>query len=356
MDGTIAVSHSQGHGPQVLAAAADGVVGLIDAMGGDVDRIFGEAGIDLGLLDSPFNELSLRQYCRLFEEAARQTRYDNFGLRFGHGFKPRQLGPIGYMAINSPTMAAGVRALIDYFPAHQQNTTMALRQERDLLFLDYQITDGRIGRRRQDAELSLGMFCNMFYHCHGKAWRPLEIHFEHPRPLEAREHEMLFGAPIFFAQPTNSIVFRRRDLDAAMPDPDPYLFSLLEPFMRGRQQRACVDDLVGLVRQKIEMHFGTGDPSIKKIAAELGMSSWTLHRRLRDLNVNFHDLVRGARRELALRYVAEPHIALTEVAFLLGYSELSAFSRAFRQWTGMSPARYRRRSLERRLAEAAGSL
>jgi AraC-like DNA-binding protein len=191
------------------------------------------------------------------------------------------------------------------------------------------------------------MFCNIFYHCHGKQWTPLEIHFEHPRPLEIREHETLFGAPVFFAQPTNSIVFRQRDLDAPMPEPDSYLFSLLEPFMRGRQRRACSDDLVGVVRQKIELHFNTGDPSIKKIAAELGMSSWTLHRRLRDLNVSFHDLVRGARRELALRYVAEPHIALTEVAFLLGYSELSAFSRAFRQWTGMSPVRYRRHRLER---------
>jgi len=347
MDATIAASHSQGQGPQVLAAAADGITGSIRAMGGDVDRVFGEARVDLALLDSPFNELSLGQYCQLFEEAARQTRCDNFGLRFGHDFKPRQLGPLGYLSINSPTMAAGLRALVDYMPAHQQNTTMALRREGELFYLDYQITDGRISRRRQDAELSLGMFCNVFYHCHGRQWTPLEIHFEHPRPFESREHETLFGAPVFFAQPTNSIVFRQRDLDAPMPDPDPYLFSLLEPFMRGRQRRACSDDLVGVVRQKIELHFNTGDPSIKKVAAELGMSSWTLHRRLRDLNVSFHDLVRGARRELALRYVAEPHIPLTEVAFLLGYSELSAFSRAFRQWTGMSPAHYRRHRLDR---------
>jgi AraC-like DNA-binding protein len=354
MDATIAASHSQGQGPQVLAAAADGIIPMIDGLGGDVDRIFGEVRVDIGLLNSPFNELSLAQYCGLFEAAARQTGYDNFGLLFGHAFRPRQLGPLGYMAINSPTMAAGLRALVDYMPAHQQNTTMALRQEHDLFYLDYQITDGRISRRRQDAELSLGMFCNIFYHCHGRQWAPLEIHFEHPQPLEGREHETLFGAPVFFAQPTNSIVFRGRDLDAPMPEPDSYLFSLLEPFMRGRQRRACSDDLIGVVRQKIELHFNTGDPSIKKIAAELGISSWTLHRRLRDLNVNFHDLVRGARRELALRYVAEPHIALTEVAFLLGYSELSAFSRAFRQWTGMSPVRYRRHRLDRGAADGSG--
>lgn len=346
MDGLIAAAQSKGQAPQVLAAAADGVVKLIDIMGGDVDRVFGEAGLDIDLLSSPFNDISLRQYCRLFEEAARHTGCGNFGLRFGHDFKPRQLGPLGYMAINSPTVAAGLRALVNYFPAHQQNTAMALREERDLVYLDYQITDGRIDRRRQDAELSLGMFCNILVHGCGRQWRPLEIHFEHPRPAECREHETLFGAPVVFAQPTNSILLRRGDLDALMPDPDPYLFSLLEPFMLGRQRRALSDDLIGLVRRKIETHFNTGDPSIRRIAAELGMTSWTLRRRLRDLNVSFHDLVRGARRELALRYVAEPHLPLTEVAFLLGYSELSAFSRAFRQWTGVAPARYRRIRME----------
>ena len=329
--------------PYVLASAATGVVEMIEAQGGDIDRIFGRAQIDTAMLDSPYNELGLGQYCRLFEEAARQTQYDNFGLRFGDGFKPRQLGALGYLAINSPTMAAAVRNLSAYFPAHQQNSTLSIRQERELLYLDYQITDGRIVRRRQDAELSLGMFCNIFRHCHGERWRPLEIHFEHPRPWQADEHESLFCAPVYFAQPTNAIVFRRRDLDAVMPDPDPYLFSLIEPFMRGRRKaRGRMDDLIGLVRHHIEAAFHHGNPQLPAVATALGMTSWTLQRRLKALNVSFNDLVRGARRELALRYVAEPHIAITEIAFLLGYSELSAFSRAFRQWTGMSPARYRR--------------
>ena len=148
---------------------------------------------------------------------------------------------------------------------------------------------------------------------------------------------------MFFSQRTNSLVFRRRDLDAVMRGHDPYLFALIEPFMAGRQARqGRSDDLIGLVRHEIETRFGDGSPQLGKVAGALGMTSWTLQRRLKELDVNFNDLVRAARRELALRYVAEPHIPLTEIAFLLGYSELSAFSRAFRQWTGMAPARYRR--------------
>jgi AraC-like DNA-binding protein len=215
----------------------------------------------------------------------------------------------------------------------------------DRATLEYQVRDGRIARRRQDAELSLGMFCNVFWHCLGRNWQPLEIHFEHPRPLDGHEHARVFRAPTYFARPINAIVFRASDLDAVMPTADAYLLTLLEPVLRDRRTRANADDLVGLVRGSIERGFSGGGPAIARVAARLGMTSRTLHRRLQDRGVSFTDLVRASRRELALQHLATPHIPITEIAFLLGYSELSAFSRAFHQWAGMAPVRYRRQCL-----------
>jgi len=329
--------------PHVLASAASGVIGMIDGYGGDVDRIFGRAHLDAEMLDSPLNELCLRQYCRLFEEAARDTQYDNFGLRFGYAFKPEQLGALGYLAINSPTLKAALRNLADYFPAHQQNSTFAMHHEKGLVRLDYQITDGRIMERRQDAELSLGMFCNIFRHCLGQRWRPIQVRFEHPEPIDRGEHETLFDAPVYFSQPTNSLLFRRTDLDSVMPGHDSYLFSLIEVMLRAKNQRSRdTDDLISQVRHRIEEQFRDGSPQLGAVASKLGTTSWTLQRRLRELNVTFNDLVRNVRRDLAMNFVSEPHIPLTEVALLLGYSELSALSRAFRHWTGMAPATYRR--------------
>lgn len=329
--------------PRVLASAASGVMEMIRTHGGDVERILGHAHIDTAMLDSPINELRLREYCQLFEEAAAQTTCDNFGLRFGQGFQPRRLGAIGYLAINSPTMSAALHNLCHYFPAHQQNSVLEMRPCGEMLRLDYQIIDARIPCRRQDAELSLGMFCNIFRHGLGDDWCPREIHFEHAEPQDGREHAYRFRAPVKFSQTTNSIVFCREDLDGVMPDPDLHLFALIEPFMRGRQPSiGCNDDLVAAVCRELENAFAVGSPQLADVAERLGMTSWTLQRRLRSRNVGFHDLVRGVRRDLALRYIAEPQVPLTEIAFLLGYSELSAFSRAFRAWTGMAPLRYRR--------------
>jgi AraC-like DNA-binding protein len=337
--------------PRILAAAANGVVDAIMAHGADPDRVLGAAAIHAAELNDPMRELTLARYCAMFEAAARQTRDDNFGLHFGHGFTPRQLGTIGYVAISSPTLAAGLRNMSRYFAAHQESSLLALRVSGEVATLEYQVQDGRIACRRQDAELSLGMFCNVFWHCLGRSWQPLEIHFEHPRPLDGHEHAQLFRAPTYFARPTNAIVFHAGDLDAVMHSADAYLLTLLEPMLRDRLARANTDDLVGLVRRAIERGFAGSGPDSNRVAGDLGMTGRTLHRRLQERGCSFTELVRASRRELALQYLAMPHIPLTEIAFLLGYSELSAFSRAFHQWAGLAPMRYRKQRLA---AAAAG--
>lgn len=342
------VGHDGELSPKVLAAAANGVIEMIDRYHGDVDGIFGRATIDTSQLDSPFNEISLRQYCTLFEEAAAQTGYDNFGLRFGQNFQPKRLGAIGYVAINSPTLSSGLRNFIRYFPAHQDSSILSLEHDKDVLWLTYQIVDPRIARRRQDAELSLGMFCNIFRHALGPGWRPLEVHFEHHLPDGCCEHQTTFDAPVLFGQKVNAIAFKREDLDAEMPGHDPYLFAVIEPFLAERRTlRQNPEDFVTALRHEIKLRLGDTTPSLETLADGLGLTSAVLRRRLKDFGVGFNDLVKAARQELALRHVGDHDMPLTEVALALGYSELSAFSRAFRNWTGMSPQRYRRTKLRR---------
>ncbi|RMD62479.1 MAG: AraC family transcriptional regulator, partial [Alphaproteobacteria bacterium] len=123
----------------------------------------------------------------------------------------------------------------------------------------------------------------------------------------------------------------------------PYLFSVIEPFLAERRSlRLNPEDFVTSIRQHIKLNLGDAAPTLKDVAESLGMSPWTLQRRLKEYGVAFNDLLKAARQELALRYVSSTDLPLTEIALSLGYSELSAFSRAFRLWTGMSPQRYRR--------------
>lgn len=328
----------------VLASAAAGVVDLIERYNGDADSILGNASISRTDLDSPFSELMLSDFCTLFEEAARQTQNDRFGLYFGEDFEPRRLGAIGYAAISAPTLAAAIRNVETYFPAHQGHSSFGLiREDSDVFWLSYRIFDERIKYRRQDAELSMGMFLNIFREALGPNWTPLEVRFEHDAPGGAYAHEKVFGAPIVFGRRTNAFAFRRRDLDAKMPNQDPYLFSLIEPFLRSRcELHRSPEDFATTVRNQIKLQLGDAPPTISEIARIFGVSDQSMQRQFREHGVTFQELVNAARKELALHYLEGDDMPLTEISQLLGYSELSAFSRAFRSWTGMSPQRYRR--------------
>ncbi|MFT7596451.1 MAG: AraC-like DNA-binding protein [Paracoccaceae bacterium] len=330
---------------KVLAAAANGSVNLFHKYGGDSDQIFGRAGLRINDISSPLEELNLQKFCNLFEEAAQSTGNSNIGLEFGQNFTPKKLGMLGFAAISAPTLAAALRTLEKYFPAHQDQTSFGLIADRDILWLSYHILDPRIVNRRQDAELSLGVFCNIFKHALGPNWRPLEIRFEHNKPDGHDEHEMRFDAPIQFGRRTNAIAFRRSDLDTLMPEQDPYLASVVEPFLQGRcDSQANPQDFAMTVRNEVKMHLGESLPSVADISKLFGVSEPAFQKQLRAHGLNFSDVVKAARHELALHYIADPNLPLTEIAYLLGYSELSAFSRAFRNWTGMSPQRYRRQS------------
>ncbi|HMB76169.1 MAG TPA: AraC family transcriptional regulator [Kiloniellaceae bacterium] len=329
---------------KVLASAATGVIELIESLRGDPDRILGRASIRREDLGSPFNELLLSDFCNLFEEAARQTQNDKFGLAFGANFKPKHLGAIGYAAISSPTLAAAIRNVEVYFPAHQgQSSFGMIKEDSDVFWLSYRIFDERIQARRQDAELSMGMFLNIFREALGSDWAPLEVRFEHDAPESTYSHEKVFGAPVVFGRRTNAFAFRRRDLDARMPGQDPYLYSIIEPFLKSRCEiHKDPEDFAKIVRNQIKLQLGAVAPTIGEIARTFGVSDSSLQRQLREHGVTFQELINAARKELALHYLADHSVPLTEIAQCLGYSELSAFSRAFRGWTGMSPQRYRR--------------
>jgi AraC-like DNA-binding protein len=127
-----------------------------------------------------------------------------------------------------------------------------------------------------------------------------------------------------------------------MPTSDPYLYSIVEAFLQSRCE--LHEDPVNFaesVRNQIKLNLSTTIPTIAEIAQLFGLSDHEFQHELHIHKLSFKSLLKAARQELSLHYLDSHDLPLTEVAILLGYSELSAFSRAFRNWTGMSPQRYR---------------
>ena len=338
---------SAAHSPVVLAAAATGIVEQIERRGGDIDSIFGNTGLSPAMAGSPTLPIKLACFCRLFEEAAHHTGDGNFGLWFGNQFQPHDLGLWGYLAVSSPTLGTALRKIIETFPFHQQHSLLRLApQGNGLLMLQYQIRAPDIVERRQDAELSLGMFLNIFRECLGRGWTPETVYFEHPRPLDPDEHETAFGAPAYFSQPTNALVFRPSVLEHPMPRRDPRMMAMMHACLEalGSKVEDC-EPLIDRVRMVVRTRLPEGRPSLEAIGEDLRVSPASIRRELARVGFTYKGLVQTVRRELAFAYLRQGHLPLSEIAFLLGYSELSAFSRAVRRWTGRSPKTVRSRLL-----------
>jgi AraC-like DNA-binding protein len=338
-----ALSPSMGH-QGILAAAASGLGDFIRSKGGDPERILSASGIDPEALSRPTASLGLVNYCKVMEEAARSADFGNFGLHYGKQFRPQNLGLIGYIGLNSPTLEAALRNFVNDFAWHQHDTFIALIDQGENWRFSYQVRHGAIVARRQDAELTMGMVLNLIRYVMGPDWAPLELHFEHPRPEQWHEHCKVFDAPVWFDQPCNSMLIPKVGFTRPVPNSDPTLLIVMREAIRRLNQPATPQDMVRRVRAQINLLLPHGEVDLQDVAERLGYSNASLQRRLRGHQVNFSDLVDEVRRDMALHFLDQGHLQVSNISPLLGYSEVSAFSRAFRRWFGVSPRQWRHMS------------
>jgi AraC-like DNA-binding protein len=180
----------------------------------------------------------------------------------------------------------------------------------------------------------------------------MEVHFAHPEPASITEHLRVFGAPVLFGCPMTAFVIDRELLERQVPAADPRLYGILKRYLdRVLEEMPPEDDLIAAARRSIGELMRDGDPTLARVAKSLAMSPRTLERRLNERGLRFKALVADTRRRFAINYLRDPGHTLTEIAFLLGYSEVSAFNRAFKRWTGQSPMVYRRQADRHRAVE-----
>jgi len=342
------VTHCRGNNQRnVLAAASTGFTAFVSRHGGNAKRVITRVGLAEDQLSDITRPLDLASYVRMMELAAAETGNDNFGLCYGQQFKPKMLGLIGGIALASPTLGAALVNVARWFPYHQQATHTAFTRQRDLMSLEYHIIDGSILERRHDAELTLGMLANIIRHCLGDNWAPEAVYFEHPKPPEWRQHARAFSAPVHFGQRTNALLFRDDRLQQRMPQGDLHrtnvLTNQLVTVSGGTGSLSLLDHVKGEIRSRLP----GGVPLVETISDTVGLQRWTLQRRLMAYGLSYSGTIDLVRRELAERHIRHPYVTVLEISDILGYSELSAFSRAFRRWFGDSPQKFRARLFPR---------
>jgi AraC-like DNA-binding protein len=325
----------------IRAGAATGVLDAIASAGGRPENALAAAGLVAADLADPDRFIGLQSLVSLYEAAAKESGDDCFGLHLGLGFPLRGLGELSYVVLNAPTVATALRNLHRYLSLHTLGVRVVIEQDGDSVRHSLLVDDPSITPRRQFVEMNAALGFVLLKALIGDDWKPREVFFEHPRPTQIGEHRRAFGAPVRFGSRDSAFVYDAERLQQPVHDADRSLLPIVEKHVRDvLARRAGEAPLVTKLREMVAEGLCDGNPGIQTNARQLAMSSRTLQRRLGECGTSFRDIVDDVRRTLACEYLREGTTSVTEVSFLLGYSELSAFNHAFRRWTEMTPSQY----------------
>ncbi len=329
------------------AGSAAGVLAAVAAANGSPERALATAGLTADDLADVDRMVETERIARLFEAAAHETGDTSFGLHLGASYDFAAIGTLSYAVLNAPTVGTALANFERYGRAHMTNGRIAVERtggEAELIY-DVGLADRELCRQLAEGAALVGV--KLLRHLVGAEWQPRRLRFGHARPSDTSEHVRALGASLRFGEDVMvALAFAADDLARPVLGADRGLLPIVERHLEELLAAAGDDtDWLATVRGAVAETVCDGAPTIQTIAKRLGLSVRTLQRRLGERGIVFKTLVGETRRDLALRYLAHGTSDLTEIAFLLGYSELSAFDRAFRRWTGETPLAARRRLL-----------
>ena len=301
-------------------------------------------------LDDADALLSYRRVCVELMNRLAETLVDpHFGLHCAAQTDVRNLGVMGYVIRHSASLRAALSSLSRYYTIMQTASTVTVTVNGAVAELAYQVTEPGLAEYRQDAELTMAVIARFIREAAGNPdWSPLAVHFAHTEPADTQPLQHFFQAPLHFAAQAHTMVIASSDLDLPLPEHDPGLLAVLCEHVETHLQRATqqpAQTFLDELREQLTSTLHAGELGVEPLAQRLNMGHRTLQRRLRDQGLSYADLLSRTRRELAERYLADPQLSLSEITFLIGYSEQSVFNRAFRDWTGKTPLNYRRERL-----------
>lgn len=300
-------------------------------------------GIAVGDLTRPEARISLEAFVRLLHLLEIVSGDDCVGLRFAEHFRPGDSGAFGFALLHAPTLREALRIYRQYLPVAADLGHFEILEDSAEVSFRWRYSR-HIDYPAQYADFHAALLARMLRRYLGEGFVPKRAELQRRRPRDTRLHRALFGPAVAFeASGANLLQIASSGLDRASGTDDPRLFEMMEA--------ACATalnamdhsrDLPLQVAERIIMLLPRGEANLAAMARAMAMSERSLQRRLGERGTSFEKLVEQTRRELSDRLLAGS-APLSEISYLCGYSNASAYSRAARGWYGMAPQAMRQR-------------
>jgi AraC-like DNA-binding protein len=306
------------------------------------DVLLRSASIDPERLDDIDGRLDRDEYERVQMAALDLTGDAALGLHMGERVTVRPFDVIADLASHAPTLRDAFRSCTRFHRILSDGPDAALEEHGDIATIRHEFPSSSLRCNRMGAEFEMVGFLRMMRQfSYGD--RPLRaVYFEHAAPDYRAEYTRIFGGAEHFDCDFTGIAFDRELLDRTQLPPSRELFGVLESLAERKLTRVTRDGGHShRLRDYLSLNAAAERPQMQAVARSLGISVRSLRRRLDEEGVSYTGLLNEARATLAKRMLDDPHRSIYETAFAMGFSDPSAFHRAFKRWTGMTPTQYR---------------
>lgn len=326
----------------MIAGWVAAVAQACDANNVSAKEVFAQAGIDLAAVRQPTARFPISKMSRVYELILEATADPAFGLSIAQFVHPTSMHALGYSLFASSTLESFCRRIVRYFRLVTTNAESQLERtatEYRLVLVPTRQTDQYYP---QDAWMAT--ILRYIREIYRPDFVPRGVYLKRPRPpRDALRFDRFFGTAVEFGSEANGLVLDPVDMHADLPAANAELARHNDEVVMALLARMDREDVIARLRALLVELLPSGECSKEVAAARLNMSDRSLQSRLAARGTSYRALLNETRQELAEQYMRQGHHSVSEVTYLLGFADVSSFSRAFRQWTGQSPTDYRLR-------------
>lgn len=307
-----------------------------------------EAPVLLEAAGIPLAELHAERWpidhiTRLWHAAESCIGDPGFGLKVGVGVSPASISGVGFALQSAATLREAIGMVQKFQRLISDGGRFQLLAGQTATWLVYHPRQGQLAFSPYQIEAVLATVVRLAGWITGTSLRPLRVQFSQAQLGPAQDYHRVFGCPVDFEQAFSGLLVDNALMDQPLPQADAQLAQVHEHYTAARLAALAIDSVsADTVQQWLRVHMGPQVPRRLQAAVALGISERTLTRRLGEQGHTFEGLLDETRKALALQAVADSRRSLADIAQSLGFAEVSPFYRAFRRWTGMPPARWRR--------------
>ncbi|WP_417670731.1 AraC family transcriptional regulator [Pseudoalteromonas tetraodonis] len=328
--------------PTTIGSWALLIAKALESYNVDSHHIFSEAKIDLAAIQvNPEVRLPVKQMAILWQLAVKQTNDECFALRLTKYFQPNTYSAVGLAFASSRTIMEGFEHSLRYFKMTTDAAVHWLEKIDNKVILHIDIPPENEPVAVEAIEAFMSTMISLSRVMTTEEFSPLEVSFKHDKSAYVKEYEEFFNCPVLFNQSGHQIIYSLNDLERPQMLANPSLANTLENWIDEHLNRFSQDLVSTKVKAFILDNMLKDDVEIEKIASFLNLGLRTLQRKLKAEGQSFNELLDECRHHMATKLLSEQRVPLIEISYMLGFSDQSGFTRAFRRWTHTSPKHYR---------------